>query len=507
MLVLHLVFFLFATNEKPNGEVPECLSKAFSRRMAFKTAYFEYTFESANPGVWLTPKHRYEARFAGAADVYWTEFGDEDGIVSRNGLSGQPVFGGNYACSPMRCVRCNGGKDEWTIHDGQMAVNARPTLDVGKNIGGRAPERLLDPRSAGLFPRAYSERSPADWLEDLQGGGHQWSVKKVNGLLEVTASMKEHAGAGGAFGVYVWKIDPKRDDAIVEFEGFAQEPDGSRKRLEHMTVDYQKIDGIWWPKRCETKFAKGGGEVFVFSKVEFDRKEHPSALGPDVLGIPPGLDAVDRINHDPQSGRLAMGKYIGGGTVVSRAEWESNYRNQLDLGELAAYEEKARSLGKGTYPRWWSSGTETFGIENVAHEPDLWEAYVRRWIIRQSHDVVAAAGAKATDSLSLAQVESAWAILKDCRKRAAPILKRMRDERPDSSTKSSDSPAGKERESATAKLKNQTGSTGTNTHSPTKKKLTRYEQELESIFQSLKSRLNGLLTTKQENASEKEAGN
>ncbi|HWL93293.1 MAG TPA: hypothetical protein VNT79_07140 [Phycisphaerae bacterium] len=480
--------------------VPASLCRAISKRMCFNTAFFQYEYEADNPGIWHHPAHRYEARFAGEGDVYWTEFGDHDGIVKRDPRTGRPRFGVNYACSPVRTVRSNSGKDEWTIRDGEFMLHGRPTLERIPKLIGRAPEKLLDPRSAGLFPRAYSERSPDHWLEEFQSIDQQWSERQVDDLIEVTASTEDAAASDSPFVVFIWRIDPKRDHAIVDIRGFVEERDGSRKLIEHMQATHQRVDGRWWPKRCETRFTKGGGEVFSFSKVEFDRKQHPAVLDPDILGVPPGLEAVDRINYDPASGSLRVGRYIGGGTVVSGIEWHSIHQ-QFDAGAKATYVQNATEHGRGLFPRWWSAGEETLGLKNVEHTPDLWEAYVRRWIIRHSHDAAGNPGERLTPG----QVEAAWGILKDCRKRAAPILQRMerppvtktigKEETADQEA-SGDAPADGVANGKASTEPPNIAKAETDGAKP--KRPNRHEIELEKIFESLKTRLNGLLTSKQE---------
>lgn len=261
-----------------------------------------------------------------------------------------------------------------------------------------------------------------------------------------------------------------------------------------MKASHRLVDGRWWPERCETTFAMGGNEVFSFSAIEFGRKEHPKELRPDTLGIPPGIDAVDRLNHVAGS-PLRVGKYLGGGTVVSKAEWHAHFKDQFDSGELVAYIEKAKAFGPGEYPRWWSAGEDNFGLEQVARAPDLWEAYVRRWIIQHTYTDVSAGGAGNSNSLTESQIEAAWGILKDCRKRAAPIVQRLRQEAKEDLPEKKGTTKQVSQAEGTAKSN---GSDGKSTGESTTTKPSRNGRSLEQIFETLKARLNGLLTTKQE---------
>ncbi|MBK8268576.1 MAG: hypothetical protein IPK83_09865 [Planctomycetes bacterium] len=421
--------------------MPDSLSRAFAQRMRFQTALFEYEFRAFCSNVSRRPKLRYEARFAGT-DVYWAELGDEEGVLSHDTTTGLPILGPRYACTPDRAVRCNDGKDEWSIRDGELVVHAHPT-PTRILVRGRAPERLLDPRSAGLYPIAFSETSPDDWLQELQQKGYEWSEKRADGAIEVSGSLEKQAAKGEPFRVIVWRIDPEKNDAILEIRVYAGHSDGRRELLEQMKADHEQFDGRWWPSRCMTKSESGTGyEEFTFTRVEFDRKEHPGKLGPDALGIPPGLNAIDRIHHASGTGPLKMGRYIGDGQIVSVDDWHENYKNMHDSTALTEFVARAQAIGRGAYPKWWSAGEDTLGVENVSRTPDLWEIYVRRWIIRHNYGIARAQGAATAQSLTPAQVDAAWAILKDCRKRASPILLRMNK---DSAQASPDASRDKER--------------------------------------------------------------
>ncbi|MBK8269851.1 MAG: hypothetical protein IPK83_16780 [Planctomycetes bacterium] len=296
---------------------------------------------------------------------------------------------------------------------------------------------------------------------------------------------KDKSQPGGPFNVFVWKIEPRKDYAIVEISGYVESSDGSRKLIEHMETTHQKIDGRWWPKKCHAEFTKGGSETLTFSAAEFDRKNHPSSLDVEIMGIPPGLNAVDRRNFSPDSGPLKMGRYIGGGSIVSVTEWHQTYEKQFDAGELASFIANANSLGKGKYPRWWSAGPESFALENVEYSPDLWEAYVRRWILRHSFQAIEAGNVSGSSELTTGQVEAAWSILSDCRKQAKPLLLRMQEKA----------------SVATSQNAEQASSAGrSDTVNLTPKPVEPDKTELGRIFSSLRKRLDGLLTTKQSRA-------
>ncbi len=486
-----LVLCVLARFDGVEKSVPESLKKAYARREDFKTAYFQYEYRLNRPSALHSPLQRCEARFAGH-DVNWTTFGDEDGIVSRDPRTCLPILGVAYACAPARFVRCNDEKDHWSIHDGEMRLLAKLDDPREMKIGGWSPGDLLDPRSAGLSTSVTSNHSPSRCIEELKGGDWVWSEKKVDGLLVVSASRDEKDQTNLTGTVTEWKIDPQRDDAIVEISVFGVNPDGSRKRIRHMEAAYGKFDGRWWPERCVFTLGMGVREEVTFTRVEFDRKQHPTKIGPDILGVPPGVP-VTKVTPGPNGKYETMlGYYLGDGAVATSAEWQSTHKNKIDPAPLEAYQKKARSMGRGEYPNWWSAGLESLGLEGVSYSPDLWEAYVRRWIAKHSHQARRPGKPLETPELSQSQIEAAWAILKDCRKRAEPIVRRMEKEAPAAAE------PGEKREKEDKEQPSRDGDQAGTT--PPVRAPGRYDRELEKIFESLRARLDGLLTTKQEKA-------
>ena len=91
--------------------------------------------------------------------------------------------------------------------------------------------------------------------------------------------------------------------------------------------------------------------------------------------------------------------------------------------------------------------------------------------------------------MSEAQIEAAWAIYRDCRKQAEPIVRRMTDELD----------AARAKAERTENTRQTAGADRVDDSKAAESKPSRHERKLAEIFDTLKKRLNGLLRTTQEN--------
>lgn len=514
--MVHSIHFimLLATVQPWNHEVPEALGRAFAQRMSFKTSNLHYDTKRRAPATGVLITHRYEYRSSGE-DTYWYYKGDENGIRLIDPNTGQRVLGVRFSCSPKHIVRQNSTGDEWFRHDGEPNLRVIPV--------DRTPElfKLNDPRSIGLSVQDIGDKTPSQWLEELQSLGAHWTQKKVDGLIEVTLSTKPmHNDLGNPESTYseqTWVIDPEKGHAVVEVRNDDVDKGGVRKERLRTQNKYELVDGRWALKRCEVRSAKDGViESHEFKKIEYDRSEHPKRIDPDILNLPPGIKVGDlRHSQGSHDGRLVMSRHLGGGHVVTDEEWKEEYKSQYDEDAIRFFElSEVRTFGNGQYPNWWGDGEKTLGLDGVAYDPDMWEAYVQRWILRHNHDTVAAAKRSASDlALSAAQIEAAWAILKDCRKRAEPVQRKKAEweskiaanttaaEKPNPA-KQPEAPASGAAAASTSDDRGTSASqpgTGAGEANAARRAQApnRFDRELGDIFEQLKQRLNGLLRTKQ----------
>lgn len=420
MLFAHFylaVMTLVGPGHGPCKDVPPILLDAHHRRDDFKTARLRYVVDCEFPGVQAPGRKRYEARISGD-DIAWTDFGDDDGIVMHNPQSGEALLGVFGACAYRQTIRHRKSGVEWTRMEGESGL-ARGEVDGGNPM-------LTDPRSVGLSVFDPREKSPAILRERLTSNADLWTwgVKSEGELKVVTKRSAAISETDKRHYELVWKIDPDRDSAIVRIEQAVVEPGGQRELLAWADTDYQFVDGRWWPGHYETYIPKTGYRMKVtFQLAEFDRPEHPSELTPDIWNVPSGAHVLSRF--DPQTGESEQRtvRYMGDGLTITNEDW-SSIDTEPYYPQLTAYWDSQRSIGSNRFPDWWGRDTEDFGLAGASIHPDLWEAYVRRWITRHA-DVHTSNGSLTKSKLDPEQIAAAWAILADCRRHADPTLQRM----------------------------------------------------------------------------------
>jgi hypothetical protein len=179
------------------------------------------------------------------------------------------------------------------------------------------------------------------------------------------------------------------------------------------------------------------------------------------------------------------------------------------MDAVKAWAEKTMS-NRGAYPAWWDDASGRFGIEDVEHKPDAWEAYVRRWILKRSNGEAYTLAEPLTEK----QKTAAWAVLADCRKRAYPIVEKRAGELAEARKRL------RENRQVIEDLRMQTGAKGESSDAKAKqasgederlaqamqaserllaaaKELEKPDGRLAEIFEELKRRLDGLLTSVQ----------
>lgn len=398
-------------------EVPPELIEAFSGRMRAGTAKFEYNVTEALPRhgyVELT--NQYSSIVVGSRMMI-TQLVDNAGVRARDPRSGTPALGARGSCLPQSRLFDLVSKEDWYESPGSTGLVLNATEH-------HAP--VKDPRTIGLLPTWHSHLTPEQLIEALGTWGAEWSVANRKELTSVTSVVKVSRDASIETN---WTLDPTKRFAPVEVSTTEHRPDGTNVLIDQCITDYALFDGIWWPKVSTWKAPlTNATQTIVFLAVEFDRPEHPKRISADLFGQPIGV-SVSRVGlQDKYPAQQLF--YVGDGRTVTEEEWQATKIN-YDLGPLQAYTQMMEQpVNQGHYPAWWNESTDTYGLYGVAYSPDLWEAYVRRWITKHRPG----RQYKPTDVLDEKQINAAWAILEDCRKQVRPITERKGDTAPAAST-------------------------------------------------------------------------
>jgi len=302
-----------------------------------------------------------------------------------------------------------------------------------------------------------------------------------------------------------WTIDARCGYAIIRIEFLQLDKMGNKQLVCETDASYVEVDSFWWPRVVETT-CEGAGyrQRFEVFEIEFDRPEHPSAINIDQLGMPPGTPII--------APKLFPGQaayYVGDDRIVDEDEW-NRIRDAFDKSQFEKWLGIQSAKGTGAYPAWWDDASGRFGIEGVEHKPDEWEAYVRRWILKRSNGEAY----KLAEPLTEKQKTAAWAVLADCKKRAHPIVEKRAAELAEARKRLGENrkviedlrvQTGAKGESSGAKAKQASGEDERLTQAmqashrllAAATELEKPDSRLAEIFEELKRRLDGLLTSVQ----------
>lgn len=476
------------------SRVPRILERAILQRTGFKTAAISYRREAKYPRFPRRIENN-EVRITESAE-YVVERGDDDGIMSH-GSDGGPAFGVRNMCLPEENLFDFAARKAWRHRNSDLSFSL-------KNIDSLTDRHDL--RIVGLVPYEKRNTSPQELLNELAGRKGQTITVTPEGddLVRVTATSAEESPLGR--GVMEWVIDKKKGPSIIKTSIWLQKEGKPRAMEAECRTTLAQFDGRWWPERVEIDFPDASGGVrYDFKIAEFDRPDHPQFLDSDFMGIPVGALVYDVTGDIRKPERRC---YVGNGKTVPHADWNS-VKDRYDLGPLKQFRERMHAMGSGYFPKWWNPDAADLGLEGVSDRPDLWEAYVRRWVMRHttSHSWVV------LEPLTDAQRTAAQAALFDCRGKAAPIRSRC------------DAEAKPLQAELALLLKRQVAQAASETGSPVAEKdilstsqpvaagtgkeqneIARlrarladleHPKEIAAVFETLKTRLDGILTTKQ----------
>jgi len=454
---------------KGDKAIPAVLRAAFLQRESFDTARFTYRMERAEPG--RAPVVRNWDYQVASNGVCATDRGDDDGVMLRKVRDGQPILGWAGAA--------NSAERTWEFKSNESWLHRAGSRHfvVGSHATWMGYE---DIRTHGLRAIEAQYKTPRQHLKLLKGL-KDWKTNESNpGRVTVTARGEEHKD--GTLYEYEWEIDVNKGPAIVGARQRLLERSGRCTYESKVTLDLIQIDNVWWPQRVELTSSSGKRVLMEFSNLEFNRPHHAKSISPDLLNIPVGARVI---RASDARGRFV---YAGKGKVIDEATWQKQ-KNQHDIAALEQFHADVRAVGLGRFPAWWDARDSDFGIANVADDPDLWEVYVRRWSTVKS----AEGEAKGIGPLKDEQRTAAQGILDDCRKQATPIRSRIDKEAARVHAELAD--VGNQIQKATDDTRSALVQRAADLTRQTEE--LKKAPEIERIFDSLKKRLDGLLTKEQ----------
>lgn len=428
-----------------DNKVPEELLEAFENRTRPTTSKIVYIVTEELPQAGLVrTTNRYTAFLTGNRILLTHEVAD-DGIRQRDPRTGEPPLGVRGACLPRSIIVDRESNQDWSQSPGDVGLGWNAT-------GHRVP--LREPRTVGLFASWHTNETPQDLVEEMVNWNARWKMIKRDEMLLVSATKTAANSKNGAI-EYNWLLDPTKKHSVLEASTTEHRSDGTTVNWGRTITEYVLCDGHWWPKRSEFIAPQNDAiRIVEFESAEFDRPEHPRRISIDMLGQPIGASVRKYGLKDKYPSQQLY--YVGDGRTVTEEEWQAT-KDNYDLGPLQAYTQMMeRPVNQGHYPAWWNESTDTYGLYGVAYSPDLWEAYVRRWITKHRPGLQY----KPTDVLDEKQINAAWAILEDCRKQVRPITERQGDTAP---------------------------------ATPTSKPAAKPDPRIEAVFAELRKRLDGLL--------------
>lgn len=362
---------------KPSGEMPGALKAAFARAMSIRTLHAKYTYSRKHPEWESVIIQNREDRIAGD-DIYSINRGDDDEVVFGPRGNKMPGFGRiAWTCAPHKQLVSLSLGEVWNYREGDDSAGVtkyRADMFYGPDL-----------RTAGLYLSLRKDSPRVLFGAKLKyAKNDSWAeIPASNGLVTViTTSVRKQGSRTGGRSEYSWTIDPSKNHAILRttFQDF--DATGTpRGPLVACDLEYKKIDGYWIAVKSVKRGSHTLEEIFVH-EVTINRPEHPQELTPKIMDIPVGT----MIGGPPEEGQgrgLSNLSVWDGGKLRGNFEWQW-IKKRFDTRRHDEYERRRPRFG--AYPSWWDQDDETFGLTGVSHHPHQWDAYVRRWIYKNSHD-------------------------------------------------------------------------------------------------------------------------
>jgi hypothetical protein len=242
-------------------------------------------------------------------DVASTEFGDSEGVVSRD-ADGKPT-----------------GILPWSVlikrGSGVLFQNRNATAQVFETSDLALKEMIRDMRTMGMLPKGIDPSAhPRDYLATYPTRDtrqRSYSQTQVDGIYKVEMDTENSKT--------VWYIDPNTGWSCTRSE--LRELSGAL--VNYSETAYQKYGDTWLP--VSTAYMDRNDELRVFQEVSQARvndKDLPSSLSPADIGVEVGVAMLGSPNSGSQQGQY---NYWDGQNVVSKEEFDRRMKaGDLELG-------------------------------------------------------------------------------------------------------------------------------------------------------------------------------
>lgn len=367
-------FALFLFMETSSADpVPEPLQKAYEMRNQMKTAYVKYRLGSTSGSHDKMMIHNEEARICGNSYLV-IDHGDDDGIMNLD-RQGNPLIGHTNSCSPRKELMDAGKGESWMCLEGSNSV--------GIHDKDFSPFDVRTIGTSPLIARQSFEQLVAD-MKESHAKMTNFKTEQKGELIEVTSERKLNEGGPfmNATVNYSWTIDPSKNYAMILGSTTIKFADGTSKKWGESQTEYKLIDGYWFPSRFSgwnidfDRNEKRSIAEFELVEASFDRPEHPQQLTVAMLDIPAGASIG---TGDPKDHRIWDGT-----KAVPLNQWRQIRQARGPLKKVKPTD--PQKADKYRYPAWWYVDSGTMGIADLEIDPNTWEAYVRRWCLKNSVD-------------------------------------------------------------------------------------------------------------------------
>ncbi len=331
------------------------------------------------------------------------DWGDEERVVQRD-EKGNPNRLGQSSMM-------------YLTHMGDTWMRPEDAAHVQTWGADQKPEFLFDDlRRIGVAPVQHWNELP-DMLQKNGMPPLEYAVSAEQSLVVVTAQSADSA--------FRWWIDPDQGHNIVKTAVFV---DG--RQIGETEVSLQRKDGIWFPRRVVT-YRMGNGErresapkqVIDVISAEFNRPEHSKKLGPEHIGVEPGMNIFGQWRHRKDSDKPVRLVWDGHGLAEHDEYLERVERGEAEFGPtvrremvraIAIHERRMRLQDFQATSR--PAGTQPVATTQPSWRgfESMWEKYTREFI--------------STYKLDEEQTQRAWMILRGCQDVATRHVLRYHDE-------------------------------------------------------------------------------